>query len=81
MTRHTRHHVFSYRSKFARTFKKHRAEKNCFTGEYLFGRPPGSSAIKRAARIELKRSKTRGLFIRRLKKTQAFFNVRNETIE
>ena len=62
--------VFSCYARVARTIRK-----SC-PGENPSGFPAGSSAVKRAAHIALMRSESRGLYLRRLKKIQALFNVR-----
>ena len=64
------HNIFSCYARVARTIRK-----SC-PGENPFGFPSGPSAVKRAAHIALMRSESRGLYLRRLKKIQALFNVR-----
>lgn len=64
------HTIFSCYARIARTIRK-----NC-PGKNPFGLPSGPSAMKRAAHVALMCSESRGLYLRRLKKIQALFNVR-----
>lgn len=64
------HNIFSCYARVAHTIRK-----SC-PGKNPSGFPAGSSTVKRAAHIALMRSESRGLYLRRLKKIQALFNVR-----